>query len=478
MFRRLPAIMGRLSVLLFVAMLSFPGVPGALAEEAVPAAAEAPSSDTVVARKTFETLSETSAKCASCHEKDNHGLYQQWGRSKHYGANVGCYECHRAEPGDADAVRHKDAMISILVSPKDCGRCHEKEYKQFETSNHAHAADMAGSPSYHMGHVVQGDGSAEGNPASMQGCTQCHGSVVKVAASGKLDPATWPNSGIGRVNPDGSKGACSACHQRHEFSIGQARRPESCGKCHRGPAHPQMEIYSESKHGINFIANADRMNLDRPKWIPGEDYDSGPTCSTCHMSATRSLPLTHNTGERISWTLRPPVSVKVDAHEQAEGKQDVVSWEDRRDTMQEVCMSCHSERLVENFYKQYDAVVMLYNSKFAEPGVSLMGLLRETGLISGREFDDTIEWTWYRLWNMAGSRARQGAAMLAPSYIQGEGLFEVSSLFYAGLLPQARELAAKAAAAGKQAEAARVNAFLDELLKRPEHQWLHASAQQ
>jgi len=35
---------------------------------------------------------------------------------------------------------------------------------------------------------------------------------------GKFDPATWPNTGIGRVNPDGSAGSCSACHTRHRFS--------------------------------------------------------------------------------------------------------------------------------------------------------------------------------------------------------------------------------------------------------------------
>jgi Dihydroprymidine dehydrogenase domain II, 4Fe-4S cluster len=29
---------------------------------------------------------------------------------------------------------------------------------------------------------------------------------------GKFDADTWPNSGIGRVNPDGSRGSCAACH--------------------------------------------------------------------------------------------------------------------------------------------------------------------------------------------------------------------------------------------------------------------------
>jgi len=47
----------------------------------------------------------------------------------------------------------------------------------------------------------------------------------------------------------------TACHQRHEFSVAQARQPENCGKCHMGPDHPQIEIFKESKHGINYYAN-------------------------------------------------------------------------------------------------------------------------------------------------------------------------------------------------------------------------------
>ena len=46
------------------------------------------------------------------------------------------------------------------------------------------------------------------------------------------DPAIWPNTGIGRINPDGSEGSCAACHSRHEFSSAQARTPDTCAKSH------------------------------------------------------------------------------------------------------------------------------------------------------------------------------------------------------------------------------------------------------
>src|SRR3974390_2893358 len=77
-----------------------------------------------------------------------------------------------------------------------------------------------------------------GAPAVAVGCFQCHGSTVKVLPGGEFDPSTWPNTGIGRINPDGSGGSCSPCHTRHLFSKAQAREPAACGKCHLGPDHP------------------------------------------------------------------------------------------------------------------------------------------------------------------------------------------------------------------------------------------------
>ena len=77
--------------------------------------------------------------------------------------------------------------------------------------------------------------------AAVNGCWQCHGSKVKVLSDGRLDPATWPNTGIGRFNPMVQK-VHVQLHSRHMFS--QAR-PRTCGKCHMGPDHPQKEIYEE-----------------------------------------------------------------------------------------------------------------------------------------------------------------------------------------------------------------------------------------
>ncbi len=52
----------------------------------------------------LDAPSAESAQCVDCHRTENPGLYQQWGRSRHFGANIGCYECHVAEKTDPDAM--------------------------------------------------------------------------------------------------------------------------------------------------------------------------------------------------------------------------------------------------------------------------------------------------------------------------------------------------------------------------------------
>ena len=250
----------------------------------------------------------------------------------------------------------------------------------------------------------------------------------------------------------------------------QARRPESCGKCHLGPDHPQKEVYDESKHGINFYANVDKMNLGSSKWIPGEDYDAAPTCATCHISATKNMAVTHDVGDRISWTLRPPISQKIDAQDIAKGKV-VKTWQARRADMKHVCESCHGTNIISNFYQQFDSLVEMYNQKFAVPGTNIMKALKENKLINDIEFDNKIGWTWYEIWHHQGRRARHGAAMLAPDYTQWHGMYEVAKQFYSEFIPQVEELIEKAKKAGNLKGADAVSKVVYGVLNSPEHLW-------
>ena len=64
--------------------------------------------------------------------------------------------------------------------------------------------------------------------------------------------------------------------------------------------------------------------------------------------------------------------------------------------------------------------------------------------------------------------------MMAPDYAHWHGMFEVAEAFYMKVIPEAREIAHRAAAAGKKADAEAVDALLDEILARPEHAWFQA----
>ena len=366
-------------------------------------------------------LSKETKECLGCHAESMPGIVDQWQSSVHRQAGIGCYECHKADKGDADAMDHNGFLVAVIVSPKDCGQCHPRETAEQEASHHAEAGNILNTADGLLGQTVGGE------PAVAVGCRQCHGSVVKVNADGSLDSSTWPNTGIGRVNPDGSKGTCSACHTRHRFSKEQARQPEVCGKCHLGPDHPQKEVYEESKHGILYRAFKDDMNMDRPQWIAGQDYYDAATCSTCHISATATQPVTHDVGSRLSWNLRAPISKRT------------ANWEKKLANMQNVCSSCHAGSFVEGFYNQLNSFVGLYNDKFATPAKEIRDILVKEKCIPDGNFNDKIDWIYWELWHHEGRRARHGAAMSGPDYAWWHGIYDVAKNFYTELLPEAKE---------------------------------------
>ncbi|MBI4984420.1 MAG: cytochrome C552 [Rhodocyclales bacterium] len=398
--------------------------------------------------------------CIECHKKESPGLVTEWKKSAHAPEKVDCYDCHKGKDGEPGVIRHekdkagKPMFIQTIVSPKRCAVCHEKEVAQQQRSHHAKAGQILASLDNIMGEVI-------GGPAAVNaGCLHCHGGPVKPDADGEATPETWPNTGIGRLNVDGSRGSCSACHARHRFSAAQARTPDTCGKCHLGPDHPQMEVYNESKHGILYRANVKEMKLDAKKWIAGVTYTAAPTCATCHMSATKTQEVTHDVGERISWTLRPPISTKLnmvrlasgDEFDQPEGQPlpkvgdavkgstvtEILTWEDRRKNMTKVCYACHGSNIISGHYKQFDDVVNLYNEKFAKPIAASMKELTARGYITAAPFDDKIEWTWWEIWHHEGRRARHGASMMGPDYTWWHGMYEVAQHTYFKWIPEMR----------------------------------------
>jgi len=405
---------------------------------------------------------EAGQDCVNCHTKSSAGLTQQWQDSAHAAVGVNCMDCHQADVSETDAMEHEGQIIATVVSPKDCGRCHSAELKQQQGSVHAEAYSMIKERIPALAHNVTG------RAMQAAGCDQCHGSVVKVKGDGTLDPDTWPNTGIGRVNPDGSKGSCSSCHGRHRFSKAQAREPEACVRCHSGPDSPDKEIFEASKHGMLYVSQRGEMNLDAAEWVAGKDYTAAPTCVTCHMGAAGKLPTTHDVGMRNAWSLNSPVSerqylVVLDDGSKLElpaaskppkrgseiTKADgsvakvktVATPKRRRQAMSLVCLECHSKTFTKGFMKQFDNVVDLFNEKFGKPARDVMAELYERKLLTPTPFDEPLEFTYWELWHDEGARARHGASMASPNHAWWEGMYLVGRNFYSRFLPQVREIA-------------------------------------
>jgi hydroxylamine dehydrogenase len=466
----------------------------------------------------------TGEACEACHLKHSPALVAEWKRSLHAQNGVGCVDCHGAKEGEPDAWKHFGVFVSALVTPRDCAECHEEESAEFATSHHAKAGEILASLDNVLAEKVAGTPTNKAD--AVNGCWQCHGSMIRFKRDEKgaivrqgeegqpvIDPTTWPNTGIGRMNPDGSRGSCNACHPRHSFDAKIARAPENCGKCHMGPDHPQIEIYNESKHGIAFQSNRDRMALDKDgAWVLGKDYSAAPTCATCHIGSHMTekgevVGRSHDVGERISWTLRPVISTKLNLvtfedgykEDYPEGRalpkigetvdtgekiveneqlvtkkvprkvKSITTWEARRAKMQAVCLNCHSQSHVDGFYQQFDDLVTLYNEKFAKPAQAMMDDLIKDGVLKkDAPFEHEVQWIFWELWHHEGRRARHGASMMGPDYTHWHGMYEVSKHYYTEFLPAV----VKAAAEKSPALGTKYQAMVDQLLTRPEHQWL------
>ena len=378
------------------------------------------------------SISEAGVACIQCHKQAHPGIFADWANSRHANANITCIDCHLAEEFDPDVSQahyqeyeksdskygRKEFRVPVtaVVTPKDCSRCHPDEAAQYARSKHANTNEII----WKIDSWMKDGMNSEVERAT--GCSYCHGSVLKTE-NGELSPDTWPNVGVGRINLDGSKGSCTSCHTRHRFSIMEARKPEACGQCHLGPDHPQIEIYTESKHGDIYDAFGDEYNWNAAPgtWSPGIDY-RGPTCASCHMSGAGTVKTSHDVTERLSWELQAPLTVRPADFATFPAK---TNWQVERDKMKEVCRQCHGNKWIDDHYTKTDKAVAEYNTIYYAPAKSLLDELYEKGLLDKtRFFDEPLEVEFYELWHHEGRRARMGSAMMAPDYAWWHGFYE------------------------------------------------------
>ncbi|PJF21675.1 MAG: nitrate reductase [Phototrophicales bacterium] len=366
------------------------------------------STDTILAQQIAQSANE----CVVCHTNHTPGIVNQYGASAHFANNVSCEDCHEVEAEYPGAVQHPDEDFWVLPysSTAQCETCHREQVQQFYLSRHALPAYVAyaGSGVLNEEHleiyrsIPEGGGymdrsrnslhAMEGEAVTRFACETCHD--------------------VGKPNPDNSIGNCTACHIRHEFSLEQARKPETCNACHIGPDHPQWEIYQQSAHGILYMTDGHNWHWDaEPGTLTTVDMPA-PTCSTCHMSGFGLSATTHDVGDRLSWFLAAPISTRRPSHLENIAR------------MQGVCLACHSNNFVDTFYADADALVESVND-WVRASDLIMATLRENDLVTAAPFDEPIDYTHFNLWHHWGRTAKFGAWMQGADYVQWHGAYEI-----------------------------------------------------
>jgi len=377
---------------------------------------------------------------------------------------VGCAECHTLRPdAHRDTFEHGGYDIHVVVSPRDCAICHDREAKQFDKNLMAHAygnlvnndvyqflmRSNNGTPIFKEGKVVMEPARAATNAES---CLYCHGTklevtgrVVRETESDEMEfpiISGWPNQGIGRINLDGSRGSCSACHTRHEFSIETARKPYTCKECHVGPDVPAFKVYETSKHGNIFSDMQSSWNFKKVPWTIGRDF-TAPTCAACHMSLLVNTEgdvvseRTHEVKNRLPWRIfgliyaHPhPKEADTTIIRNKDGLQlptdfkggiaskyllDGKARADSRQAMQAICLSCHDRSWVEGHWDRFLNTIKQTNEATLT-GTKIMGEIWKQGFAmdqtkGGNPFDEFIEKVWSDIWLFHANTVRFASAM-------------------------------------------------------------------
>ena len=84
----------------------------------------------------------------------------------------------------------------------------------------------------------------------------------------------------------------------------------------------------------------------------------------------------------------------------------------------------------DNFFKQGDKAVRLYNEVYYKPAKAMLDELKSKDLLKDNPWIDEFQITFYYLWHHQGRRARQGAMMGAPDYAHWHGFFELQQDLY------------------------------------------------
>lgn len=433
--------------------------------------------------------SSATEECLACHATLHPGIVAAWQQSRHAAVTpseaaqvegqgrkvsadnladglknvvVGCAECHTMEPKThQDSFEHNGHAVHVVVSPKDCSSCHKVEVEQYRKNLMSQAyGNLMENSLYRL--LIDSINSVPPGTASgaqirsdltdADSCLYCHGTKITVAGMQPRETelgnmefpviSGWPNQGVGRVNPDGSKGSCTACHSRHEFSMEMARKPYTCKECHAGPDVPAFKVYETSKHGNVFSTVHKEWDFKNAAWTIGKDF-TAPTCAACHMSLLVNADgkviaeRTHEMKDRLPWRIfglvyahPQPKEADTSIIRNSDGlplptdfsggtagkflltKEEMAAAQKK---MQSVCLGCHAQSWVDGFWSRFVNTIESTNSAtFGATQIVMDAWSRSLATNhskGGNPFDESIEKMWTDIWLLYANTIRFSSAM-------------------------------------------------------------------
>jgi len=433
-------------------------------------------------------LSEATTECLDCHASIHPGIVHGWQSSRHAATTpqdalavdelarkvsnpsaaqempkvaVGCAECHTLRPeAHADTFEHNGYDIHVVVSPDDCKACHLQEVDQFAGNLMANAfanldqnalyqvlvESIIGHPKVEQNKIVF---EKSDDATRAEACYYCHGTKLAVTGTEVRDTEIagelefpiidgWPNQGVGRLNLDGSKGSCSACHTRHAFSIAMARKPYTCQECHIGPDVPVYKVYASSKHGNIFATMHKQWDFNAVPWTVGQDF-TAPTCAACHMSLLVDTDgnvvqkRSHQINDRLPWRLfgliyahpyprSPDTTIIRNKDGQplptdfAGGFADkyLIGPEERQartDLFQQTCRTCHDSSWTQAFWSRFENTIASTNAATLTATQVMQTIWKSNFADPGNPFDEYPEKVWSNIWLFHANTVRFASSM-------------------------------------------------------------------
>ena len=285
-----------------------------------------------------------------------------------------------------------------------------------------------------------------------EACYYCHGTRLAMAGTELRETDVgelafpiikgWPNQGVGRINLDSSRGACSSCHTRHHFSIETARKPQTCRECHSGPDVPAYKVYATRQARNLFSSQYHKFDFSQVPWTVGRDF-TAPTCAVCHISLVVDndgevvSKRTHQMSDRLGWRLfgliyahhQPkspdttmirngaglPLPTDLDGTPAGQFLIGADKVKARRQTMQRTCLACHGTSWVRGHFDRLDNTLATTNGQ-VRSATQLMESAWRKGYAQGTAnggslFDEAIERRWCNTWLFYANTTRFVSAM-------------------------------------------------------------------